>query len=180
MGKTVDGAVWLNADLKKPYDYWQFWRNVEDADVGRFLRLFTELPLGEIARLEKLEGAEINDAKKILATEATGLLHGKAAASEAAEASRAAFEEGRLSEGMNTVLMSRTRLRDVSNAELMVAAGFATSKSDARRQIAGGGFRINGTKVEDANALVSFAGGEAELRKGNLRKRLGLIEDEIG
>jgi tyrosyl-tRNA synthetase len=178
MGKTVEGAVWLDAGMKKPYDYWQFWRNTEDSDVGRFLRLFTELPLAEIARLERLEGAELNEAKKILATEATGLLHGRAAADEAADASRAAFEEGRLSDGMNTMLISRARIGGVSNAELMVAAGFATSKSDARRQIAGGGFRINGAKVEDANALVQFPGDEAELRKGNVRKRLGLVDTE--
>jgi tyrosyl-tRNA synthetase len=180
MGKTVAGAVWLNAEMRSPYDYWQFWRNTEDADVGRFLRLFTDLPLAEIARLERLSGAELNDAKKILASEATKLLHGEAAAAAAAQASTAAFEEGRLTEGMSTVLISRDRLGRMSNAELMVEAGFATSRGDARRQIAGGGFRINGIKIEDANGPVNFPGEEAEVRKGNVRKRLGVtnVEDD--
>ncbi len=172
MGKTVEGAVWLNAELRSAYDYWQFWRNTEDADVGRFLRLFTDLPLAEIARLEALGGAEINDAKKVLATEATRLLHGPDAAGAAAGAARATFEEGRLSEDLPTVEVSSEQLAGMSNAALMVLAGFATSNSDARRQIAGGGFRIDGNKVANANASVAIAGGEAELRKGNARKRL--------
>jgi tyrosyl-tRNA synthetase len=172
MGKTVEGAVWLNADLLSAYDYWQFWRNTEDADVGRFLRLFTDLPLGEIARLEALGGAEINEAKKLLASEATALLHGKEAAAAAASAARAAFEEGRLSSDLPTVEVSAAALRGLSNTALMVLAGFASSNSDARRQIAGGGFRIDGVKVADANAVVAIAGREAELRKGNSRKRL--------
>jgi tyrosyl-tRNA synthetase len=172
MGKTVDGAVWLNPEMKGPYDYWQFWRNTDDTDVGRFLRLFTDLPLPEIGRLEKLAGADLNEAKTVLATEATRLLHGGAAAAAAALASARVFEEGQLSEGMNTLSVTRGWLGRASNAELMVAAGFAASKSDARRQIAGGGFRINGVKVDDANAVVNIAGGEAELRKGNARKRL--------
>src|SRR5665647_3038787 len=103
MGKTVAGAVWLNADMRSPYDYWQFWRNTEDADVGRFLRLFTDLPLDEIARLEALPGAEINEAKKVLANEATTLLHGAEAAASAAEAARTAFEQGGTSADMPTV-----------------------------------------------------------------------------
>jgi tyrosyl-tRNA synthetase len=103
MGKTAAGAVWLNADMRSPYDYWQFWRNTEDADVGRFLKLFTELPLDEIARLEALEGAEINEAKKILATEATALAHGRAPAEEAAETARRTFAEGEAAEGLPTV-----------------------------------------------------------------------------
>ena len=172
MGKTVDGAVWLNADLLSAYDYWQFWRNTEDADVGRFLRLFTDLSLAEIARLESLGGAEINEAKKVLANEATALLHGAAAAEAAAGAARAAFEEGRLSDDLPTVEVSAAALAAMSNTALMVAAGFASSNGDARRQIAGGGFRIDGVKVADANAAVAVAGIEAELRKGNSRKRL--------
>ncbi len=172
MGKTVDGAVWLNPELLGAYDYWQFWRNTEDADVGRFLRLFTELPLVEITRLEALEGAEINDAKKVLADHATALLHGAEAADAAARASRAAFEEGRLSDDLPTVEVSRAELEALSNTALMVLAGFATSNGDARRQIAGGGFRIDGVKVSDANAKVTLAAAEAELRKGNARKRL--------
>ncbi len=107
MGKSVKGAVWLNADMLSPYDYWQFWRNTEDADVGRFLRLFTDLPLPEIARLEALAGADINEAKKVLATEATALLHGREAADAAAETARKAFEEGEAAEGLPTIEISR-------------------------------------------------------------------------
>jgi tyrosyl-tRNA synthetase len=175
MGKTVEGAVWLNAELRSAYDYWQFWRNTEDADVGRFLRLFTDLPLSEIARLEALGGAEINDAKKILANETTTLLHGREAAEAAAGAARAAFEEGRLSGDLPTVEVTAAALAAMSNTALMVLAGFAGSNGDARRQIAGGGFRIDGVKVADANAQVAIAGGEAELRKGNARKRLVVV-----
>lgn len=175
MGKTVDGAVWLNAEMRSPYEYWQFWRNTEDGDVGRFLRLFTELPLDEIQRLETLQGAEINEAKKVLANEATALLHGDAAAKAAAEASRAAFEQGQLSADMPTVEVSAGDLAGMNNTALMVAAGFATSNGDARRQIAGGAFRINGEKVADANAPVAIQGAEAELRKGNTRKRLVVV-----
>src|ERR1700753_3525080 len=103
MGKTAAGAVWLNADRVSPYDYWQFWRNTEDGDIGRFLRLFTDLPLAEITRLESLQGAELNDAKKVLATEATAILHGRAAADKAADTARRTFEEGALAEGLPTV-----------------------------------------------------------------------------
>ncbi|HEY1561195.1 MAG TPA: tyrosine--tRNA ligase [Caulobacteraceae bacterium] len=175
MGKTVAGAVWLNPELLGAYDYWQFWRNTEDADVGRFLRMFTELPLAEIARLEALKGAEINDAKKVLADEATALLHGTEEAKAAASASRATFEEGRLSEDLPTIEVRRAELEAMSNTGLMVMAGFASSNGDARRQIAGGGFRINGVKVSDANAKVAVPSGEAELRKGNARKRLVVV-----
>jgi len=172
MGKTLGGAVWLNADRLAPYDYWQMWRNTEDADVGRFLRLFTELPLDEIVRLDTLGGAEINEAKKVLANEATTLLHGEEAAQAAAGAAKAAFEEGRLSEDLPTVELAAADVRAMSNTALMVAAGFAASNGDARRQIAGGAFRIDGVKVTDAAAPVSLSGAEAELRKGNSRKRL--------
>ena len=175
MGKTVDGAVWLNAEMRSPYDYWQFWRNTEDADVGRFLRLFTDLPLSEIARLEALQGAEINEAKKMLAGEATAMLHGREAAETAAAAARAAFEEGRLSADLPTMEAPAAQIAAMSYADLMLAAGFATSKGDARRQIAGGAFRIDGVKVADATALVALSGREAELRKGNARKRLVVI-----
>jgi tyrosyl-tRNA synthetase len=172
MGKTVDGAVWLNAEMRSPYDYWQFWRNTADSDVGRFLRLFTDLPLAEIARLEGLEGAEINEAKKVLANAATALLHGEQAASAAAGAAEAAFEHGRLTSDMPSVEISAERLRGMSNTALMVAAQFASSNSDARRQIEGGGFRIDGAKVTDANGPVNISGPEAELRHGKSRKRL--------
>ena len=175
MGKTVDGAIWLNAEMRSPYDYWQFWRNTEDADVGRFLRLFTDLPLEDISRLAALTGAEINEAKKVLANEATALLHGAASAEAAAGASRAAFEEGRLSSSLPTVEVSALELSGMTHVALMVAAGFAASNGDARRQIAGGAFRIDGVKVADANALVSLSSTEAELRKGNARKRLLVV-----
>ncbi len=172
MGKTVDGAIWLNAEMRSPYDYWQFWRNTEDGDVGRFLRLFTELPLAEIGRLETLGGAEINEAKKVLANEATTLLHGAEATAAAAGAARAAFEEGRLSSDLPTVEVGLEQIGAMSHTALMIAAGFASSNGDARRQIAGGAFRIDGVKVMDAAATVGLSGREAELRKGNLRKRL--------
>ncbi len=172
MGKTLGGAVWLNAERLSPYDYWQMWRNTEDADVGRFLKLFTELPLDEIGRLESLGGAEINEAKKVLAGEATMLLHGREAAETAAAAARASFEHGLLSADLPTVEVSAAEVGAMSNTALMVAAGFANSKGDARRQIAGGAFRVDGVKVTDAAALVSLSGPEAELRKGNARKRL--------
>jgi tyrosyl-tRNA synthetase len=175
MGKTVAGAVWLNADMLSPYEYWQFWRNTEDADVGRFLRLFTELPLDEIARLEALAGAEVNEAKKILANEATALLHGPHAASTAADTAHAAFEEGRLTAGLPTLEASAAEIAAMANTDLMVFAGFATSKGDARRQIAGGAFRIDGVKVAVADAPVALAGTEAELRKGANRKRLVVL-----
>jgi tyrosyl-tRNA synthetase len=175
MGKTLGGAVWLNAERLSPYDYWQMWRNTEDADVGRFLKLFTELPLDEIARLETLGGAEINEAKKVLAGEATTLLHGREAAETAAAAARAAFEEGRLSSDLPTVEVPAAEIAGMSNTALMIAAGFASSNGDARRQIAGGAFRIDGVKVTDAAARVSLSGAEAELRKGNNRKRLVVI-----
>jgi tyrosyl-tRNA synthetase len=172
MGKTAEGAVWLDPGRLSPYEYWQFWRNTDDADVGRYLRLFTELPMSEIARLEALRGAEINEAKKALATEATALLHGREAAQAAAEGARAAFEEGRLSDELPTVRLTADALSHLNFAELMLAAGLATSKGDARRQIAGGGFRVDGVKVADAQAPVALQGREAELRKGNVRLRL--------
>ncbi len=167
MGKTVAGAVWLNAEMRSPYEYWQFWRNSEDADVGRFLRLFTDLPLDEVTRLETLAGAEINEAKKILADAATSLLHGEAAAVTAAGAARAVFEEGRLSADLPTLKASAEEIAAMANTDLMVWAGFATSKGDARRQIAGGAFRIDGVKVAQADAPVDPGKGpQAELRKG--------------
>ena len=172
MGKTVAGAVWLNADMLSPYDYWQFWRNTEDADVGRFLRLFTDLPLDEVARLEALPGAGINDAKKVLATEATRMLHGAEAAAAAEEAARVAFEAGGLSADMPTLTLKAADLAATSHVALMVAAGFAASNSEARKQIANGGFRINGEKVADPQANVAVSGGEVELRSGKRRVRL--------
>ncbi|MDX3909723.1 MAG: tyrosine--tRNA ligase [Sphingobium sp.] len=146
MGKTMNGAVWLNADALPAYDYWQFWRNTQDADVGRFLRLFTDLPLDEIARLEKLEGAEINDAKKILADAATAMAHGADAATAAAETARKTFEEGTTDANLPTVSLIAGALNVV---QANVALGFATSNKEARRKITEGAIRVNGTVVTD-------------------------------
>ncbi|HKB95863.1 MAG TPA: tyrosine--tRNA ligase [Rhizomicrobium sp.] len=150
MGKTAAGAVWLNAGRVSPYDYWQFWRNTEDRDVGRFLRLFTDLPENEIARLERLEGAELNDAKKILATEATTILHGRDTAEKAADTSRRTFEEGASAEGLPTV---RAKLPD-GILNLAVAAGLAASNSEARKLIANNGLRLNDAAVSDPRLTV--------------------------
>jgi len=158
MGKTVDGAVWLNADLRSPYEYWQFWRNTEDADVGRFLRLFTELPMDEIARLERLDGAEINEAKKVLANEATALLHGIEQAMAAELTARLSFEDGQISSGLPTVEISRSEHpAGISNTALAVSTGLFSSNSEVRRKIAEGAVRINDTKVTDPNEVRNWS-----------------------
>jgi tyrosyl-tRNA synthetase len=158
MGKTAAGAVWLNADMRSPYDYWQFWRNTEDADVGRFLRLFTDLPESEIARLEKLQGAELNDAKKVLATEATSLVHGRAAADDAAETARRTFEEGAFAEGLPTFEIARASLEEsIPVANLAQLSGLTSSSGEARRFIQGGGLRVNDAVVGDVKASVGLA-----------------------
>ena len=154
MGKTAAGAVWLNADQKSPYDYWQFWRNSEDKDVGRFLRLFTDMPLDEIARLEKLDGSELNDAKKTLATEATAILHGRAAADAAAETARRTFEEGAAAEGLPTIEISKNEF-PMGVLALAVKAGVASSNGEARRLIQNNGLKINDAAVSDPAANVS-------------------------
>jgi tyrosyl-tRNA synthetase len=179
MGKTVDGAVWLNPDMRSPYDYWQFWRNTEDDDVGRFLRLFTELPLDEIVRLENLVGAEINEAKKVLANEATALLHGLEATVAAAGAARAAFEEGRLSTDLPTVEVARGDLEaGIALATLAADAGLAASRSEARRLAQGGGLRINDVAEIDGQRLITLAScndaGLIKLAAG--RKKIVLIK----
>ena len=177
MGKTVEGAVWLNADRLGPYDYWQFWRNTEDADVGRFLKLFTDLPLDEIGRLERLQGAEINDAKKVLADEATALLHGRDAAATSRAASEAAFEQGRLSDDLPTFEIARSELEaGVVLATLAADAGLASSRSDARRLAQGGGLRLNDDAVTDASSTVTLADlkdGVIKLAAG--RKKIVLV-----
>jgi tyrosyl-tRNA synthetase len=150
MGKTAAGAVWLNQDMLSVYDYWQFWRNTEDGDVGRFLRLFTDLPENEIARLERLEGAELNDAKKILATEATAILHARDAAEKAADTSRRTFEEGASAEGLPTIT---AKLPD-GILNLAVAAGLASSNSEARKLIANNGLKLNDAAVSDPKLTV--------------------------
>ncbi|MCX7899385.1 MAG: tyrosine--tRNA ligase, partial [Methylocystis sp.] len=174
MGKTAAGAVWLNADMLSPYDYWQYWRNTEDADVERFLKLFTFLPLDEVARLAALRGAEINEAKKTLATEATALIHGREAAAQAAETARTTFEEGALALTLPRVTIGG----DEINAGLgvltaFVKAGLVASTGEARRQIKSGGLRLNDIVVTDERAVLSdgdFAqDGVAKLSLGKKR-----------
>lgn len=165
MGKTAAGAVWLNAERLSPYDYWQFWRNTEDADVGRFLALFTEMPMDEVRRLGALAGAEINEAKKVLATEATTLLHGPEAAQQAAETARRAFEEGAAAE----TLPSISHALPASLADLLVAAKLVASKGEARRLVAQNGVRLNDAAVADANQAVTAA----DLRDGAAKLSLG-------
>jgi tyrosyl-tRNA synthetase len=158
MGKTAAGAVWLNADRLSPYDYWQFWRNTEDGDVVRFLKLFTLLPLDEIARLAALQGAEINDAKKVLATAATALIHGREAADAAAETARTTFEEGALAQSLPTVEMPRAEFdAGVGVLAAFVKAGLVASNGEARRQIKGGGIRVNDQAVSDEKAILNAA-----------------------
>jgi len=155
MGKTASGAIWLNEDRLPVYDYWQFWRNTLDTDVGRFLKLFTELPMAEIAKLEALEGAELNETKKILATEATAMLHGRAKAEEAAETARKAFEEGAQAEGLPTVEVPAGELEaGVAAFELFRRAGLANSGGEARRLVRGGGARLNDVALTDENQAI--------------------------
>jgi tyrosyl-tRNA synthetase len=178
MGKTVSGAVWLNADMRSPYDYWQFWRNTEDADVGRFMRIYTDVPLDEIARLEKLQGAEINEAKKVLATAATTMLHGAAEAEKAAAAAQAAFEQGGLSADLPTREIAKAELEaGVQLADLAVTAGLAGSKGEARRLAQGGGLRVNDKAESDANRIVTaadLADGVVKLAAG--KKKIVLVK----
>ena len=156
MGKTETGAVWLNADMMSPYDYWQFWRNCEDGDVGRLLKLFTELPLAEIERLTALKGQELNEAKKILATEAAALLHGREAAERAAETARRTFEERAVADTLPTVEIPRARLEaGLSVLAGFVEAGLVSSNSEARRQIKGGGLKVNDVAVTDEKGKLT-------------------------
>ncbi|ADZ70483.1 tyrosine--tRNA ligase [Polymorphum gilvum] len=158
MGKTAAGAVWLNEDQLSSYDYWQYWRNTEDADVERFLKLFTTLPLDEIARLAALEGAEINEAKKTLATEATALVHGRAAAEAAAETARKAFEEGETDAGLPTVDLPAAQLdAGLGILNAFVAAGLCASNGEVRRNIKGGAVRVNDAVVADDTLQLTGA-----------------------
>jgi len=160
MGKTAAGAVWLNADQVSPYEYWQYWRNTEDADVARFLKLFTVLPLEEIDRLAALKGAEINEAKKILATEATALVHGKAAAQDAAATARTTFEEGTVSDGLPTTHVPQKRFEEgITIADALILAGFCNSKGEVRRAIANNSIAVNDSRVTD----FDFTLGEKDL-----------------
>ena len=173
MGKTAQGAVWLNEDRLSVYDYWQFWRNTEDADIGRFLRLFTELPLAEIEKLEALDGAELNEAKKILATEATAMCHGRAAAEKAEATARETFEQGGTSADLPSVPLTADRLADgLGLLEAFVMAGLAASNSEARRLVQGGGAKVNDAAQNDIGATLGtgdIVDGAIKLSAGKKR-----------
>lgn len=181
MGKTASGATWLNAERLSPYEFWQFWRNTEDDDVARFLRLFTELPLDEVHRLGQLKGAEINEAKQILATEATRLAHGEAAARDAAETARRTFEDGEHAAGLPSIDLPRSELdRGVTFAQLLVQAGLSASKSEARRLVLNKGARLNDAVLEDADLHVTAADlteGALKLTAGRKRHVLVQVSD---
>ena len=165
MGKTASGAIWLNADMLSPYDYWQFWRNTEDADVARFLKLFTTLPLDEVARLAALQGQEINEAKKVLATEATALLHGREAAGQAAETARVTFEQGALAESLPTVEIPSGILKEGIGVLTAFGPDYAKlvpSMSEARRQVKSGGLRVNDEPVLDERGALTLSHLTAE------------------
>jgi tyrosyl-tRNA synthetase len=174
MGKTASGAVWLSPDRVSPYDYWQYWRNTEDGDVGRFLKLFTTLPLNEIARLEALQGAEINEAKKVLAFEATTLLHGRVAAEHAAETARRTFEQGEAAEGLPSHAIDPIKLggEGLPLYAALAEAGLATSGGEGRRLIKGGGARVNDEVVNDEQrrlTVVDLRDGAIKLSAGKKR-----------
>ena len=170
MGKTAAGAVWLNADMLKPYDYWQYWRNTEDADVGHFMRLFTEMPLDEIARLEVLEGAELNEAKKTLATQVTAMAHGEEAAASAEETARQTFEQGAMAEGLPIHKVAAENLKDgIGILTLLVDAELAASNGEARRAITNNAIALNDTKVTDPRYEVT----EKDFLEGALKMSFG-------
>jgi tyrosyl-tRNA synthetase len=170
MGKSVAGAVWLNQDMLSPYDFWQYWRNTEDADVGRFLKLFTTLPLSEIARLAALQGAEINEAKKVLATEVTTLLHGREKAEAAARTAQQTFEQGTLSEGLPTFEIAAGELAGgLGVLAAFVRAGLVKSNGEARRHVQGGGLRVNDVPVSDETTKLT----PSDAREGVIKLSLG-------
>jgi tyrosyl-tRNA synthetase len=170
MGKTAAGAVWLSADMLSPYDYWQYWRNVEDADVGRFMKIFTDLPIEEIERLDQLQGADRNEAKKILANEATALCHGRAEADKAADTARQTFEGGGVSANLPTVEVPAGELSaGIGILAAFTRAGLTSSNGDARRQIGGGGLRVNDEAVSDEKTVLN----SAHLRDGTIKLSLG-------
>ena len=181
MGKTASGAVWLNADMLSPYDFWQYWRNTEDADVERFLKLYTTLPMDEVARLAALDGVEINEAKKVLATEVTALLHGRTAADEAADTARKTFEEGALADTLPTIGVSATELAEgIGVLTLFVQAGLAASNGEARRHIKGGALKINDNVVVDDRMTVGEdqIGPEGAIKLSLGKKKHVLIRAE--
>jgi tyrosyl-tRNA synthetase len=170
MGKTEAGAVWLNSDQLKPYDFWQFWRNTQDADVGKFLRLFTDVPLDEVTRLEALQGSEINEAKKVLADAVTAMLHGPEAAQEAAETARQTFEQGSAGDALPTLKVDGP----ISLVVALTALGFAASNGEARRKIAEGAVRLNGVAITDPSFAISLEEGEP-LKLSLGKKRHGIL-----
>ncbi len=179
MGKTASGAVWLNEDMLSPYDYWQYWRNAEDADVGRLLRLMTDLPLDEVQRLERLRGAELNDAKKVLATEVTALCHGREAAEAAAETARKAFEQGEFGGELPLITVSRDRLAaGIEAFQLVMEAGFAKSGGEARRHIRGNAIRLNEQPVATETQAITLndLGSDGQLRLSFGKKRHVLVQ----
>ncbi len=179
MGKTADGAVWLSDDLLSPYHYWQFWRNVEDADVGRFLRLFTELPMKEIEKLEAMKGADINEAKKVLATEATTLAHGTRAAKAAEETARKTFEEGGAAEDLPTIEIDAAAIgKGIPAYELFRLSELVPSGSEAKRLIRGNGAKINDRKITDENELIpaSLFANPVKLTAGKKRHALVVVK----
>ncbi|MCB9965315.1 MAG: tyrosine--tRNA ligase [Rhodospirillales bacterium] len=180
MGKTEGGAVWLNEDLCSAYNYYQYWRNVDDSAVGQLLKVFTVLPLDEIRRLEKLEGVEINDAKKVLAFEATKLCRGELAAKEAEETARKVFEQGSIGDDLPSITVTLSRLSaGISLVDLFVETGLATSKGEARRLIQGGGAKVNDRKIEDINAVSSETDLEDRLLKLSAgKKKHALVKAE--
>jgi tyrosyl-tRNA synthetase len=171
MGKTETGSVWLNAEMMSPYAYWQFWRNSDDADVARLLKLFTELPLDEIGRLAALKDQELNEAKKVLATEATALLHGRAAADNAAATARTTFEEGALAESLPTVDIAGSEITaGLGVLTAFVRAGLVASTSEARRQVKGGGLKVNDAAVTDEKVKLD---GKSVTPQGVIKLSLG-------
>jgi tyrosyl-tRNA synthetase len=180
MGKTASGAVWLNRDMLSPYEYWQFWRNTEDADVGRFLKLFTILPMVEIAKLEALGGADINEAKKVLATEATALIHGRSSADDASETARRTFEEGTSGADLPSFTLNTGDLENgIGVLSLFVTAGLVPSTGEARRQIKSGGLRLNDQVITDERGLITMKdidkAGHIKLSMGKKKHVLGKV-----
>ena len=179
MGKSADGAIWLNEDRLSAFDFWQFWRNTEDADVKRFLALFTELPMSEVERLGALEGADINDAKIVLANEATTLCHGEAAARAAMDTAMQTFAGGGVSDGLPQVAVSTSDAEGMTMIAALVAVGFAKSNGEARRLIRGGGARLNDSAIageEHALSASDFIDGRAKVSAGKKRHALLVLE----
>jgi tyrosyl-tRNA synthetase len=178
MGKTEGGAVWLRADMTSPYDYWQFWRNTEDADVGKFLKLFTLLSMDDISKLEKLDGADINEAKKILAFECTKILHGEAAAIEAAETARKTFEQGGVGDNLPTITLPESDLKaGITVIDALRQSGLVDSNGEAKRLIQGGGAKINDTNITDGGMVLTLADltGDGYIKLSSGKKKHALI-----